>query len=450
MSQAAVGTRRTPAGPTGVPPARPANWVSGLAAPADATVPALRRDATASFHEQGFPGPRDEEWRFTPLAAFTQTRFGPALPGRVPTAAEVERLQAGERHWHRLVFLNGRLHAGLSRIGRLPAGTRIGSLDRALRADGAVLDRHLAGIAGFTHHAFTALNTARFEDGACLYVPPGAEIDRPIEFLFLADPDAEAAAIQPRNLIILGANARASIIETFRTLDDGVHFTNAVTEAVVGAGAHLTHGKLGLESEQAFHVGRTVIRHERDSQLTSFAVTMGGRIHRNDLDVLMDGPGCHVTLQGLYMGRGEQLVDNHTSIRHAHAGCASREVYVGVLDDRSHGVFNGKVYVTPEAQQTDGKQTNRNLLLSDRARVDTKPQLEIFADDVKCTHGATVGRLDQAALFYLQSRGIETPLARKILTYAFAAEVLEEIPFAGVRQRLEAMVMSRLDQHAGD
>jgi len=450
MSQAAVGTRRTPAGQAVPAPGRASNWVSALAAPAAATVPAVRREAMAHFHEQGFPGSHDEEWRFTPLAPFTQTRFGPALPGRVPTAGEVDRLQVGERHWHRLVFINGRLNAGLSRIGRLPAGTRIGSLDRALRADSAVLDRHFAGSAGFVHHAFTSLNTALFEDGACLFVPPGTEIDLPIEVLFLADSGAEAPAIHPRNLILLGANARASIIETYRTLGDGVHFTNTVTEALVGAGAHLTHGKLGLESERAFHVGRTVVRHERDSQLSSFTVTMGSRIHRNDLDVLMDGPGCHVTLQGLYMGRGEQLVDNHTSIRHAHPACASREVYVGVLDDRSHGVFNGKVYVTPEAQQTDGKQTNRNLLLSDRARVDTKPQLEIFADDVKCTHGATVGRLDQTALFYLQSRGIETPLARKILTYAFAAEVLEEIPFVGVRQRLEAMVMARLDRHAGD
>jgi Fe-S cluster assembly protein SufD len=413
-------------------------------------MPSVRREALARFQEQGLPGAKDEDWRFTPLAALAQTRFGPAAPGRVPSEAEVDRLQAGERHWHRLVFLNGRLHTGLSRIGRLPAGTRIGSLERALRVDATILGRHFAGIAGFGQHAFTALNTALFEDGACLYVPPGVELDRPIELLFLSDPGTESPAVQPRNLILLGANSRASVIETFRTLGDGVHFTNPVTEAVVGPGAHLTHGKLGLESELAFHVGRTVVRNERDSLLTSFSVTMGGRLHRNDLDVVMDGPGCHVTLQGLYMGRGEQLVDNHTSIRHAHPACASREVYVGVLDDRSHGVFNGKVYVTPEAQQTDGKQTNRNLLLSDRARVDTKPQLEIFADDVKCTHGATVGRLDQTALFYLQSRGIATPLARKILTYAFAAEVLEEIPFEGVRQRLEAMVMSRLDQRPGD
>ena len=450
MSQAAVGTRRIPAGAPLSHAGRAPSWVSALAAPAGATMPSVRREALARFQEQGLPGAKDEDWRFTPLAALAQTRFGPAAPGRVPSEAEVDRLQAGERHWHRLVFLNGRLHTGLSRIGRLPAGTRIGSLERALRVDATILGRHFAGIAGFGQHAFTALNTALFEDGACLYVPPGVELDRPIELLFLSDPGTESPAVQPRNLILLGANSRASVIETFRTLGDGVHFTNPVTEAVVGPGAHLTHGKLGLESELAFHVGRTVVRNERDSLLTSFSVTMGGRLHRNDLDVLMDGPGCHVTLQGLYMGRGEQLVDNHTSIRHAHPACASREVYVGVLDDRSHGVFNGKVYVTPEAQQTDGKQTNRNLLLSDRARVDTKPQLEIFADDVKCTHGATVGRLDQTALFYLQSRGIATPLARKILTYAFAAEVLEEIPFEGVRHRLEAMVMSRLDRRPGD
>jgi Fe-S cluster assembly protein SufD len=449
MTQAAVGTRRAAAVPASTSAGKGISWVPALAAESPGTVPAVRREAMARFSELGFPGSHDEDWRFTPLGALLQAPIAPAAPARTPTAAEVDLLQAGEQHWHRLVFLNGRLHAGLSRIGHLPAGTRIGSLDRALSADGPILERHLARVAGFERHAFTALNTALFEDGACIYVPAGVELDRPIELLFLADPGAAVPAIQPRNLFVLGANARASIIETYRTIGDGIHFTNPVTEAVVGAGGHLTHGKLGLESERAFHVGRTVVRHERDSLLTSFSVAMGSRIQRNDLDVLMDGPGCHVTLQGLYMGRGDQLVDNHTLIRHAHPACASREVYVGVLDDRSHGVFNGKVYVTPEAQQTDGKQTNRNLLLSDHARVDTKPQLEIFADDVKCTHGATVGRLDETALFYLQSRGIETPLARKILTYAFAAEVLEEIPFEGMRQRLEAMVMSRLDGQAG-
>jgi Fe-S cluster assembly protein SufD len=319
-----------------------------------------------------------------------------------------------------------------------------------LEVDGRPLSRFLGHQATADQHAFSALNTALFEDGLCLHVGAGIELETPIELLFLTYPGATPASVHPRNLIILAPNARATVIETYRSLGDRVHFTNPVTEAVVQAGAHLFHYKLGLENERAAHVGRMVVNHERDSRLTSLAVTLGGALHRNDLDVTMDGPSCEVSLNGLYMGRGEQVVDNHTSIRHVHPSCASREVYVGVLDGQAHGIFNGKVFVTPEAQKTDGKQTNRNLLLSDRARIDTKPQLEIFADDVRCTHGATVGRLDESGVFYLRSRGISEVLARKLLTYAFAAEVLEEIPFVSVRRRLEAIVMARLDVPAED
>jgi Fe-S cluster assembly protein SufD len=411
---------------------------------------ALRAAAVARFESLGIPDSHHEDWRFTPLGSITQRNWG--APPAVEAARQVQtgQLAMGDPDWHRLVFINGRLNARLSRVGHLPAGVRLGGLQRALAVDGQPLSRFLGHHAGSERHAFTALNTALFEDGFCLYVGAGIELTTPVELLFLAVPGSTPTSVHPRNLIVLGPNARATVIETYRSLGDRVHFTNPVTEAVVQAGAHLTHYKLGLESETASHVGRMAVTTERDSRLTSLAVTLGGALHRNDLDVVMDGSGCEVSLNGLYMGRGQQVADNHTSIRHVHPSCASREVYVGVLDGQAHGIFNGKVYVTPEAQQTDGKQTNRNLLLSDRARVDTKPQLEIFADDVKCTHGATVGRLDELGVFYLRSRGIAELLARKLLTYAFAAEVLEEIPFDALRRRLEALVMARLDVPAED
>jgi Fe-S cluster assembly protein SufD len=248
--------------------------------------------------------------------------------------------------------------------------------------------------------------------------------------------------------VLVESGGRASVIESYIGLGEGVYFTNAVTEAIVADGAQLEHIKVQRESERAYHVGTTHVQHGSGSRGTSHSVSLGAALCRNNLDVVLDGPGIELQMFGFYMGRDRQEVDNHTSLLHAHPNCSTREVYKGILDGSSHGVFNGKIYVTPIAQKTDAKQTNRALLLSNQARIDTKPQLEIFADDVKCTHGATVGNLDQQAAFYLKSRGIGGALARKILTYAFAAEVLEEIPHAAVRRALEALVMDRLEQGA--
>lgn len=420
-------------------------WTQRLRTAPEVGPAELRSDAAARFELLGLPTSRLEDWRFTPLGPVATTRWSAAGQAHRPTLAQADQLAMGDRDWHRLVFLNGRLDVALSRIGHLPSGVRLGSLARALEVDGRRLASYLGSVASFEQQAFSALNTALYEDGACLYVGAGSELDRPLELLFLTDPGAGGHSVHPRNLVVLGANARATVLETYRSLGDRPHFTNPVTEAIVGSGAHLHHIKLGLENEAMAHIGRIATRQDRDSRFTSLTVTLGGALHRNDIDAEMDGTGCEVGLNGLYMARGEQLLDTHTSIRHTHESCASREVYVGVLDDRSHGVFNGKVYVTPEAQKTDGKQTNRNLLLSDRARIDTKPQLEIFADDVKCTHGATVGKLDDIGVFYLQSRGIGEKLARKILTFAFAADVVRDLPFESVRRRIEALLMTRLD-----
>ena len=408
----------------------------------------LRRRAMDRFTLLGFPTSREEDWRFTNIAPIAQRAFRRPRSVTTPAAAQLRSLTYRSLGWTELVFLNGRFVPQASFLGTLPPTLKLGSLRRALDVDGAILERFL-GPSPTDRDAFTALNTALFEDGACLYVPEGVELAAPIHLLFVSDARAAGTALQPRNLLIAGRHSRVAIIETYASLAETSHLTNAVTEIVVGADACVEYIKIERESEAAFHIGSTLVRQARDSRFVSFAVTFGGAIARHNLDVAMEGPGVATTLNGLYMSRGRQLIDNHTSIVHAHPNCSSREVYKGILDGHSHAVFNGKVFVTPEAQKTDGKQTNRNLLLSDQARVDTKPQLEIFADDVKCTHGATVGRLDDHALFYLRSRGIGPELARKILTYAFAAEVLEEIPHASVRDGLEALVMSRLDVHPG-
>ncbi|HXG45586.1 MAG TPA: Fe-S cluster assembly protein SufD [Gemmatimonadales bacterium] len=407
----------------------------------------LRRAALERFRAVGFPTTREEDWRFNNLAPITTTpfRLAPAEVSGVAPEALAPFLYTIPGS-SRLVFVNGRYAPALSALGPLPDGVRLRNLSGAFASDGDLLTRHLGQYARIDRNGFTALNTAFVRDGALLYVPAGVELPGPIHVVFVTDRRADGAVTYPRNFYFLEPGARAAVIESYVSLGEFVAFTNAVTEAVVQAQAQLTHLKIQRESEQAYHVGTTHFQQGRESQVHSHSVSLGAAICRNNLDLVLDGPGIESQLLGLYMGRGTQEVDNHTFILHAHPHCATREVYKGILEGASHGVFNGKVYVTPQAQKTDAKQTNRNLLLSDRARVDTKPQLEIFADDVKCTHGATVGSLDQQAAFYLKTRGVGGPLARKILTYAFAAEVLEEIPWEPVRTGLEQEVRGRLEE----
>jgi Fe-S cluster assembly protein SufD len=280
-------------------------------------------------------------------------------------------------------------------------------------------------------------------DGVVIHVPKGVELERPIHALFVADAHAARTVMHPRNLILVDPQAKATVVESYVSTSDAAYFTNAVTEVSVGDGATLSHYKLQREGRRAFHVGTIEAVQERDSHYVSFSFATGASLSRSNIYTALAGEGCGSTLNGLYMLDGEQHCDHQTRIEHAEPNCFSREVYKGVLDGRSHGVFNGKVYVHPVAQKTDGKQTNNTLLLSKDAQVDTKPQLEIFADDVKCTHGATIGRLDEMALFYMKSRGVDAETARRLLIYAFAADVLETIERAEVRERLERSTLER-------
>jgi Fe-S cluster assembly protein SufD len=348
----------------------------------------------------------------------------------------------GHPEWHRLVFVNGRFAPELSNATDLPTGVHVLDLRRAWKEWPDVVEQ-LGLITSYDDRAFTALNTAFMHDGGVVDIDANVEVALPIHLLFVTDAVAAKSMMNPRNLVVLGRHAKATVIESYVSLSDAVYFTNAVTEVALADGATLHHYKMQREGMRAFHVGTIETHQARDTHYISFSLATGGSLTRTNIYTTLDGEGCGTTVNGLYMLDGEQHCDHQTMIVHAQPNCFSRELYKGVLDGQSHGVFNGKVYVHPIAQKTDGKQTNNTLLLSDTAHIDTKPQLEIFADDVKCTHGATVGQIDQLALFYLKSRGIASALARRLLTYAFAADVLETITVDDVRTGLERMTLER-------
>jgi Fe-S cluster assembly protein SufD len=423
------------------------NFSANGGAAAPQSVRSLRLSGITRFETLGFPTTRNEDWHFTSVAPIAEGRFAPLTKatGEV-TAAQIAPFVIAPQ-WHTLVFVNGRFDAKLSGGNALPAGIRVLPFARAYEELPAVVEQYLGKIAAFDAHTFTALNTAFINDGAVVQVEANAEITQPIHLLFVSDASAAQGSAQPRNLIVLERGAKATVIESYAGVAEGRYFTNTVTEASIGDGATLTHLKLQRESAQAYHVGTLDVRQARDSHLFSFSFATGALLSRSNIYTELRGAGCGATLNGLYLGDGDQHIDHQTRIEHVEPNCYSRELYKGILDGAAHGVFNGKVYVHPEAQKTDGKQTNNTLLLSEKAQIDTKPQLEIFADDVKCTHGATVGRLDETSLFYMKSRGINARTARELLTYAFAADVLETIELAEVREGLESATLRRYTDH---
>lgn len=409
----------------------------------------VRQDAFARFRELGFPTVEDEEWRFTNPAPIARTPFHLAGPaGPAPTAAELAEFTFPTASGTTLVFVNGRWVRDRSTLRALPHGVIVGSLGVAWKELSSVVEPHLARHAGYERHAFVALNTAFLQDGAFVYLPERAEPAEPIQIVHLTVPGPDPLAAHPRTLIVAERGSRAQIVETFASLRDGAYFSNAVTEILVGDNAAIEHVKVQRESERAFHIGTLQAALKRDARLFSLNFAYGGQLARSDINAVLDGPGGEAHLNGLYCATGEQLLDNHTLIDHAMPHCASREVYKGILAGRSRGVFNGKVYVRPDAQKTDGKQTNKNLLLSDEALVNTKPQLEIFANDVRCTHGATIGQLEEEQVFYLRSRGIGERDARGMLTHAFANEILDMVKIPALRSQLEQALFRRLPQEA--
>ena len=415
---------------------------------ASSVVHSLRRSAITRFGEIGFPTTRHEEWRFTNVAPIAKTAFTPVLSysaeGVTPGNLEgwiFDGIQA-----LRLVFINGHWSRELSSIGECPTGVHIGGLEQAIAAHPELVSRFMARYASFDDNGFTALNTAFVQDGAFLQLRDNTTLDVPVHLVFLATPQTHPFLVSPRNLIVVGKNCRLSIVETYAGLAENVYLTNVVTEVVVGEDSVLEHDKFQSESLHAYHVGTTHFHQGRNSTVTSNSIALGGAMVRNNVEAVLNEKRCECTLNGLSLATGEQVIDNHTTIDHASPDCVSHELYKSILDGKSKGVFNGKIFVRKDAQKTDAKQTNRTLLLSDEATIDTKPQLEIFADDVKCTHGATVGQLDEDQVFYLRSRGIGLDEARDLLTFAFASDVINRIHVEPLRDRLDGMLHARLRQ----
>ncbi len=402
-----------------------------------------RQAAFARFAAEGLPTTRQEDWKYTSVAPIARLPFRLALaePQAVGPSA-IAPFTFGERGWSQLVFVDGRYAPALSSLAGLPEGVRVASLAEALAYDGEPIERHLARHADDRASGFTALNTAFLHDGALVQVPSGQTVEAPIHLLFVATARDPLAASHPRVLILLGRASAATVVESYVALGGGPYLTNTVTEIVLDDAARLTHYKIVRESLAAYHIGTTQVYESRDSAFTSFSIALGAQLARNDLNVLLDAEGAECTLNGLYLVDGSRHVDNHTAIDHARAHGTSRELYKGILDGKARGVFNGKIVVRPDAQRTDARQTNKNLLLSEDATIDSKPQLEIFADDVKCAHGAAVGQLDPDAVFYLASRGLGPETARRLLTYGFASEITSEVQIEPLRAQLDALLLA--------
>jgi Fe-S cluster assembly protein SufD len=424
---------------------------------APAWLRSLRQAAFARFWELGFPTTHDEDWRFTNVAPIANTVFTHAADVGCPTLVSPD---FGETGWGfegaaaRLVFVNGRFSPELSQIGSLPKGVVVASLREAPSTE---LERHLAHYEDFKADAFTALNTAFLDDGAYLSVPRGTVLEAPIHLLYVTVPQVRGAegganlgaiATHPRNLLLIGDSAEAQVVEDYVSLGSGVAFSNAVTELVVGESAVLSHYMVEREDRQALNVSTLRIQQARSANVSSHSVLLGGGLVRNNVHPVLAGEGGECLINGLFMGTGHQHLDNYMKVEHLAPHCESRQFYNGILDEQAHGVFHGRIIVHKDAQKTDAKQTNRNLLLSDSAQIDTKPQLEIYADDVKCTHGATIGQIDETALFYLRSRGLDESQARGLLLYAFAHESLDRMKPGIVRTWLERLVTEALPTSA--
>jgi Fe-S cluster assembly protein SufD len=465
----------------------------------------LRDRGAAKFAALGFPTTREEEWRFTSVSPIANAEFDLASAAPALTEDQLNGfVYAGAAH--RLVIVNGRFAPALSRVSGLPKGVRFGSLAAAMSEQTDTVARYFGRLADFGTRAFTALNTAFAHDGAFVVIPDGVVLEEPLQILFVStgstaagsrgpalqlshrgagskDPalqgapggaesldsaalpatshrvaslsshrsarSSDRAALpatmsHPRSLIVAGDRSQSRIVETYVGFRGETYFSNAVTEIVAGENAVLDHYRVQEESREAYHIGSVHVHAARSATFSSHSFAIGGRLVRNDVFALLDGEGAECTLKGLYLADGDRLVDNHTTIDHAKPHCPSHEVYKGILGGKAKAVFNGKIIVRPDAQKTDAKQTNRALLLSDEATINTKPQLEIFADDVKCTHGAAIGQLDEDALFYLRARGLTFAEARDMLIHAFAGEILDRVQIPELRSRLEDELYSQL------
>ncbi|MGB7926015.1 MAG: Fe-S cluster assembly protein SufD [Pyrinomonadaceae bacterium] len=417
-----------------------------------AWVKRLRESAFARFEQLGFPTTDEEEWKYTNVAPIAKAEFAPAMARSegaliTTTASQLEPFVYEEARRSQLVFVNGIYQAELSSLDALPEGVVVMKMADAL-CDGEqseVVREHLGRNADYNENAFTALNTAYLSSGAFVMIPKGVRVEAPVHLLFLSGATETPALASPRVLVIAGRDSEATVIESYASLQEtAAYLTNAVVEILLEDGARLEHYKVQNESQQAFHVATTSVELGRSSSFNATTITLGAALSRHDINVKFNAEGAECWVDGLYIVGAGQHADTHSLIDHRSPHCVSHQLYKGILDGKSRAVFNGKVFVRAGAQGTDAMQTNKNLLLSGEARVDTKPQLEIFADDVKCAHGATVGQLEEEQLFYLASRGMHADIARNLLTYGFAEEVIDKIKIESIKAQLDEAVLNRL------
>lgn len=395
----------------------------------------LRATALEQLSTHGFPTFHDEDWKYTNITPITKRNF--SITSNQKTDLTPAQLNTTDLNCYQLTFVNGHFSAELSQITDLPSGVIITNIASAIKKYPEVIKNYLGKITKKPIHGFTALNTSFISDGAYIFVPRDTILDKPIELRFIATNQETLCFAPLRNLIIAEENTQSIIVENYSSSNQHHYFTNVVTELLTKQQAHVEHYKLLQENEQTFHVSTLEVLQQGKSCFTSNSFTCGGALVRSDTNVVLADEYAECTLNGLYLAKHHQHIDHHTSIDHTKPHGTSREFYKGVITDHGRAVFNGKVLVREDAFKTDAQQTNKNLLLSADAEVDTKPELEIYADDVQCAHGATVGQLDEAALFYLQSRGINKYTARTILIYAFAREIIERIPLEPLRKQLQ-------------
>jgi Fe-S cluster assembly protein SufD len=399
---------------------------------------ARRAEALERANALSVPTTRDEDWRFTDITPLTRLKLRLAEPGPLPETEALAPFLVPEAS-ARLVFVDGHYAPGLSANAGLPYGVAVTRLGAALKSHEAVIEPHLARLAPFAEELFTALNTCHLRDGAFVWVARGQSCPTPVHVLHLSTRGDSAA--HPRLLVVVEEGAECTLVEDYASLGEPVCLTNAVTEIVVGREARVQHVKLQREARTAFHIATCAVALERGARYSSHSVALGARISRHNLAVAQRGEAAEARLDGLALCSGRQLADTHSLMDHAASGGRSRQLHKCIVTDAARAVFNGRIVVRPGAQLTDSAQESRNLLLSDKAHVDTKPQLEIFADDVKCSHGATVGQLDAEHVFYLRSRGLSLERARDLLTYAFGAEIVDRIPVPSLVEQLERVVL---------
>jgi len=405
----------------------------------------VREAGWARFEELGFPTRRHEEWRFTDVAPIAEGSFlRPNGTGSTSPGAAIDALGFEGLEGPRLVFVDGRFRADLSAVGTLPRGVLAGSLADAIERTPELVQPHLARLTADDDEAFTALNSAFIEDGAFVHVAAGAELPGAVHALFLTSARTEPIMTHPRTLFVVEDGGHATLVENYATLGDEAGFTNPVSEVVVGRKAAARHYLIERGNVSSYSVSTLYVDQRDDSDFVSHSALLGGGLVRNNVFPVLNGPRALSVLNGLYVPRGEQHHDNRMRVRHSEPGCRSRQYYRGILADSAKAMFTGRIIVDEGAQKTDAVQSNKNLLLSAEALVETRPQLEIYADDVKCTHGATVGQIDEQAVFYCRARGIPEDVARRLLVSAFAHEILDRMELEPVRARLSALVDERL------